>query len=118
MSREKLTIEEQISVLKEAKMRYETGAHWGMCICIQKSLNSFNIHLDSNKNINRYVPTFTFHHICKLTKGTKLFPSRYNSLKESKEKHSEFWWGMYDVPERIKVFKLLIKELEDKLKEI
>ena len=94
MARKKLTIEQQISVLKEAKKKFKT-AEKDMCECIIKSLTIYDIQLKSNKNVNRYIPTFTFNHICKLTKGTKFF--------------------LFIAAEQLRVFDLLIKELEEKL---
>lgn len=112
MPRKKLTIEQQIKVLKDAKEIINSGNYgmccYGMCTCIEISLRQYNI--NTYHYINCYIPTFTLNHICKITKNTELYPT----LMEK----DWFWWKLYDNVVRSKVFDLLIKELEDKLKEI
>lgn len=105
MSRKKLTIQEQINVLKDAKKILQTGSFSGMCVCIEQSLRKYDI--KTSWYINCYIPTFTLNHICKLTKNTELYPKCLNKYW--------FWWNFGEIDIRSEVFDLLIKELEEKL---
>ena len=114
MAYRKLSLEEQIDLLKKSKVHYKMYGV-GMCNSIYKSLQSYGIKINSTEYIHRYIPTFTLSHIRKITNGTDLYPTTNETNKFS---HRVFWWSRLcyrSTIVRINVFDLLIKELEDKL---
>lgn len=98
----KLTIQEQIDVLKRGKEIYMSGSYYGMCLCISDAIfEKCNNDIDID-NIFKYIPTFNMFHIFKMAKGTELEPKVL----------AIFWWDMRDRTIRPQIFDMLINELE------
>lgn len=98
----KLTIEERLKVIKYAKKLFikyfkEYGRVFGMCYCIDDSLEHFNIECESYKVYN-YIPEF-----------------RYENFKTNGHK-CYYWWPVYDQLSRLKAFNLLIRSYKHYLK--
>lgn len=118
MSRRKLSLEVQLDILKDAKNRYKFGEinkpeyllNFGMCFYIDKALyKQTSISMSFYGNLKYYLPTFSLMHIAKITKGTDLYPTTF-LLKE-------YWWNEKEIDVRLKVFDLLINELEKQIAE-
>lgn len=101
MKTNKLTNDEQILILMEAKDIYsERAGNTGMCGCIRSALLNHG-HGHWSTGVVEYIPTFTRDHIVELTEGTLLSPYR------------RYWfWDVADREIRPKVFDLLINELK------
>lgn len=96
-----MKIKTQIKVLKEAKERIRSREYYGMCIAIACVLCEGGFW----KGVETYIPSFTKEHVTKLCVKNHLeLPTDYI-----------FWWDQYDTDIRVKVFDLLIEELESKI---
>lgn len=115
MARKKLTIQEQIDILKNVKhnINYNIIFPYGICFEIDKCLYLYGIKISNYKFIKCYIPTFTYKHVCEITKDTDLYPEKteYNT-----NGLSNYWWNVNNCKIRKKVINLLIKELQTKIK--
>lgn len=70
MSRKKLTIEQQIYILENVKkdiFEYSFCPS-GICYYIDTNLYKYGINISDYKFIKCYIPTFTYKHVCEITK--------------------------------------------------
>jgi len=105
----KLTIQEQIDILTKAKEAYSKSINYsprlGMCFYIANELIKFDFRCNTlYKYLDEYFPTFTYEHICYITKGTDLYPTEL-----------DYYWDRQNKEVREKVFDLLINELKQQL---
>lgn len=107
MPRKKLTIAQQLEVVKEAQRNYKLDPRDGMCIHLRNSLSRlYKINCNFHY-VNEYIPSFSKRKIEALGKKGIVPPMN--------KTFCGYWWPTDDKTVRPIVYEYLIKELEKQL---